>query len=93
MLCFLPPVPAVRREPMPEPGPQQPARAAQTVILIFVILNVLFVLTGLLPLVVKMEGRSEAEMARAGAVDICAERQSVGLPRTLACRGGAVVSH
>jgi hypothetical protein len=87
MLCFLPPLPAARREPLPEPGPQQPARAAQTVILIFVILNVIFVLTGLLPLIVKMEGRSEAEMAKAGTVDLCAERQSVGLPQTLACRG------
>ena len=93
MLCFLPPVPAARREPLPEPGPQQPARAAQTVILIFVILNVLFVLTGLLPLVMKMEGRSEAEMTKAGTVDVCAERQSVGLPRTLACRDAPGASH
>ncbi len=50
MLCFLPPVPAIRPEPLPDPEPHHPARAAQAVILIFVILNVLFVLTGLLPL-------------------------------------------
>lgn len=86
MLCFLPPVPAVRRDPLPEPGPHQPARAAQAVILIFVILNVLFVLTGLLPLVVKMEGRNGAEPATGGIDAMCAERRSVGLPLTPACR-------
>lgn len=89
MLCFLPPVPAARREPLPEPGPQEPARAAQAVILIFVILNVLFVLTGLLPLVVRMEGRSDAEVAKSAPFDVCAERRSVGLPETLACRHGS----
>lgn len=89
MLCFLPPVPAIRPEPLPDPGPHQPARAAQAVILIFVILNVLFVLTGLLPLVVKMEGRNQAEQLRAEATDLCAERRSVGLPETPACHIGA----
>lgn len=86
MLCFLPPVPAVRRDPLPEPGPQQPARAAQAVILIFVILNVLFVLTGLLPLVVKMEGRSASDAAPGSIEAMCAERRSVALPETPACR-------
>lgn len=86
MLCFLPPVPAIRREPLPEPGPPEPARAAQAVILIFVVLNVLFVLTGLLPLVVKMEGRSAAKAAPGDVGAMCAERRSVGLPESSACR-------
>lgn len=55
MICFLPPLPAMR--PEPEPIPPRTARAAEAVILIFVVLNVLFVLTGLLPLLVKMEER------------------------------------
>jgi hypothetical protein len=55
MICFLPPMPASR--PEPEPVPPRTARAAEAVILIFVVLNVLFVLTGLLPLLVKMEGK------------------------------------
>lgn len=55
MICFLPPMPA--RRPEPEPVPPRTARAAEAVILIFVVLNVLFVLTGLLPLLVKMEGK------------------------------------
>jgi hypothetical protein len=53
MLCFLPPIPAIR--PEPDPVPPRTARAAEAVILIFVVLNVLFVLTGLLPFLVKME--------------------------------------
>lgn len=55
MICFLPPMPAMR--PEPEPMPPRTARAAEAVILIFVVLNVLFVLTGLLPLLVRMEER------------------------------------
>jgi hypothetical protein len=86
MLCFLPPVPAMRRDPLPEPGRHEPARAAQAVILIFVVLNVLFVLTGLLPLVIKMEGHSAGKAAPGNIEAMCAERRSVGLPLTPACR-------
>lgn len=61
MLCFLPPVPAIRPEPGPERNSPQTARAAQAVILIFVVLNVLFVLTGLLPMLAKNEPRDQAQ--------------------------------
>ena len=65
MLCFLPPIPVIR--PEPDPVPPRTARAAEAVILIFVVLNVLFVLTGLLPLLVKME----AQPTRSAVVQTC----------------------
>ena len=87
MLCFLPPVPAFRPDPGPDKDGPQAARAAQAVILIFVILNVLFVLTGLLPLVARNEPRDRSRAP--GRPPTCLELQkhASGAGRGLACGG------
>lgn len=49
----------MRPEPRPERETPQAARAAQAVILIFVVLNILFVMTGMLPLLAKNDPRKQ----------------------------------